>query len=178
MYEIVQQAAALNVVLLLFALVAKVDAWSRWVSTSQAFVPESPSLGRTLALTIPIAEATCACFTLLDPFAGLVTSAGLYAVFAIGVLVVGRAARDTECGCFGAIMPSRIGGSLAVRNLALAATAGAASFGALRLNPAIVRPQPLVTASLVGLLTVLGAEYFAGIGVRTRVGVRGRQDAG
>jgi hypothetical protein len=177
MYEVVQQAAALNAALLLFALIAKVDAWSRWVSTSQGFVPGSPSVGRTLAFTIPIAEATCACVTLLDPFAGLVTSAGLYAVFAIGVLVVGRTVRDTECGCFGAIMPSRIGGSLAVRNLLLAATAGAASFGALRLNPTIVRPQPLVSACLVGLLAVLGAEYFAGIGIRSRFGVRGRPDA-
>lgn len=144
---------------LMFVLAAlgKFDGWSEWASFARAF--PGPQIGReTLRITLPVVEAVVAALAFGDPRLGLPVAAGVLAALAVGVLVFGRFLRGQECNCFGVAAPSRIGPSLAIRNVAFAvvATAGAYAAATSALGP-IPGSQILATA-LAGVVLLIAFE--------------------
>ena len=92
------------------------------------------------------------------PKAGLLMSAVLLTTLGVGVLVLSSNAEGKDCGCYGALAPSRINRSLAARNLLLAGLAWSAFLVARRSVVPGLRAPAVLLLALLGALVVLAAE--------------------
>jgi len=142
------------------AAFGKVDAWPRWSATSAALLGSHTSLGRLVRAGLPALEAAIGVLTFVRPVWGLATGSALLFVLAGGVLALASRSAGTECGCFGALMPSQIGLPLALRNLALALAAAVAAFFAHRIGAPAFRFLEFLVIALVGLHVVVLAELI------------------
>lgn len=153
-----QTLAALMGIVLLVAAFGKLDAWRAWRKKTRAWFGSrvAATLARRL---LPISEVVVAILCFVRPSVGLVAAAALLSLFAGGsaYLTVRHAGED--CGCFGALMPSRIGWALVVRNGAAAATAGGAAALALRHHVAAVDWRELMVTAFVGVLVLTSTEF-------------------
>ena len=137
--------------------VAKLDAWRSWSAAVSQWLPDGLSVKAT-RVALPSLEALTVAVLLLSPPLGLLLSAALLAAFGAGVLLLGQQARGKECGCYGALLPSRIGRALAARNLVLAAGAGSACLLAWRSATPGLRAPVILLLALLSALLMLGAE--------------------
>jgi hypothetical protein len=136
---------------------AKLDAWPAWSTSVAEWLPARLPV-RAVRVAVPATEAVTAALLLLTPAVGLLVAAALLGGFGAGVLVLRRQAEGKDCGCFGTLLPGRIGGGLAARNLLLAAAAAIAWLLAWRVGaPGLSAPTVLLFA-LLGALLVLGSE--------------------
>jgi hypothetical protein len=101
------------------SVLGKLDGWSRWSSLASA-LPLPRPIAATVRVLLPLVEATVAVLLLLAPAAGLVAAGALLGVFAVAVVVFARRIGPAECGCFGALTPTKLGTGLAVRDGILA----------------------------------------------------------
>jgi hypothetical protein len=140
------------------SVLGKLDGWNRWSSLTSA-LPLPRHGSSAVRILLPLVEAVVAVVLIVDPAAGLAASALLLAVFAVAVVIFARRIGPAECGCFGALTPTKLGNGLAVRNalLAIVAAVGVAvALGAERPRP----PLPaLVLGLVVGFWFVLAIEY-------------------
>lgn len=130
-------------VMFVAAAFGKVDGWPRWSATAAALLWNRRRLARVLRVGLPAVEAAVGALTFVWPVWGLAIGSVLLLVLAGGAVALSAESAGTDCGCFGALMPSQIGRPLALRNLALAAVAaagavlahgvGAPAFGLLEL---------------------------------------------
>jgi methylamine utilization protein MauE len=140
------------------AAFGKVDAWPRWSATSAALLGTHANLRRLVRVGLPTVEAAIGALAFVRPVWGLASGSALLFVLAAGVLALRSRSAGTECGCFGALMPSQIGLALALRNLSLALVAAVAAFFAHRIGAPAFRFLELVVIALVGLHVVVVAE--------------------
>jgi hypothetical protein len=136
---------------------AKLDAWRSWSAAVSQWLPDGLSVQAT-RIALPSLEALTVAVLLLSPPLGLLLSAVLLAAFGAGVLLLSRQARGKECGCYGALLPSRIGGALAARNLILAGVAVGACLLAWRSAAPGPRAPVILLLALLSALLMLSAE--------------------
>ena len=140
------------------SVLGKLDGWNRWSGLTSA-LPLSRSGSSAVRIFLPLVEAAVAVVLVVVPPVGLAASALLLAVFAVAVVVFARRIGPAECGCFGALTPTKLGTGLAVRDalLAIAAAVGVAlAFGSEMPRPAL---PALVLGLTVGFWFVLAVEY-------------------
>jgi hypothetical protein len=157
--EVAAQAFVVAFSLIFVASVlGKLDGWGRWSALASA-LPFPPRLREAVRLLLPVLEAGVVAVLLLFPVAGLLASSALLAIFAIAVTLIAKRIGPAECGCFGALTPTKLGTALAVRNALLAS---AAALGvALVLQADTSRPSlaALALGLLLGLWILLPLEY-------------------
>src|SRR5947207_5190741 len=150
-------AAALGVLLLVAAL-GKLDSWSRWSATVTTLVPGHPAVARALRSVLPVAEAVIGTLCFARAVLGLACGAALLLVLAAGVAWLTPQQAGADCGCFGALMPSKIGRALALRDAAVGVVVGLAAVEGIRAGIEPLRPLEIVVAGLVGVHVVLLGE--------------------
>jgi Methylamine utilisation protein MauE len=139
------------------AALAKLDRWSSWSSAASGWLPAwLPA--KVARFGLPVVELLTAIVLIAAPTVGLVLAAALLGVFGIAVALLSPRQRGRECGCFGALMPSRIGTGLAVRDLALAVAAAVAALLASRSAVERFELPAIFLVVLVGALGLLWAE--------------------
>ena len=136
---------------------AKLDGWQVWSASVAEWLPVGLPI-RAVCIAVPAIEVLTAVLLLLAPATGLLAAAALLGVFGGGVLLLSRRAQGKDCGCFGTLLPSRIGRGLAVRNLLLAAVAAVAGLLAGRATVPGLSPPAILLFALLGALLVLGGE--------------------
>ncbi len=161
MQPVVQLVAASLAAMLLAAALSKLNGRARWALTTTALFPNRLRLGRVVRVLIPAVELAAALAILFKPAFGLTLAALLLLVFAVGVFWLTPEQRGTECGCFGALMPSRVGRTLGFRNLLLAAAAAAAAVAALREGVPAFRVVEVLLLLLVGIHVVVVVAELA-----------------
>jgi hypothetical protein len=174
MTEALQGAAASFGFIFVAAGVAKFDNWRDWNDTLRNLLPRRVAARGLVARALPTSEIAVGALALVRPPIGS---------FACGALLLGLGSsaayfsfshRGEACNCFGAVMPSQIGPRLAIRNIALGATAlGVAWYAARRDVPGLGVLE--VAAAILGgvlLLSLLGLTEFRDIASRKRQGVR------
>jgi hypothetical protein len=171
--ELVRLCAAAYGVLFILAAVSKLDSWTNWSATAAALFGDR-RLAQAVRFATPAIEAVVGGLALIVPGAGLVASAALLALFAATALVKARHHAGYACNCFGALMPSRVGYGLAVRNLAMLAPAVVVLVFA---SAADARPQPLEAPALLVLVVAVAlflvlSEY---VRLNARVSARERE---
>lgn len=140
------------------SVLGKLDGWNRWSALASA-LPLPRQVSAVVRLVLPVLEAAVAAVLLLAPVAGLLASSILLAIFAVAVVLFARRIGPAECGCFGALTPTKLGTGLAARDavLAVAAAIGVALvLGADAPRPAL---PALAVGVLVGFWIVLALEY-------------------
>jgi Methylamine utilisation protein MauE len=153
----VQTIAGGYATFLFIVALAKLDGWQVWSASVAEWLPAGLPV-RAVCIVVPAIEAATAALLLLAPARGLLVAAALLGGFGGGVLVLGRRAQGKDCGCFGTLLPSRIGRGLAIRNLLLAALAAVTCLLAWQAEvPGLPAPAILLFA-LLGALLVLGSE--------------------
>jgi hypothetical protein len=153
----VQTVAGGYATFLFIVALAKLDGWQVWSASVAEWLPTRLPV-RAVRIAVPAIEALTAALLLLAPATGLLVAAALLGGFGSGVLALGRRAQGKDCGCFGTLLPARIGRGLAIRNLLLAAVAAIACLLAWRAEvPGLPAPAILLFA-LLGALLVLGSE--------------------
>lgn len=153
----VQTVAGGYATFLFIVALAKLDGWQVWSASVAEWLPARLPV-RAVRIAVPAIEALTAMVLLLAPATGLLVAAALLGGFGGGVLVLGRRAQGKDCGCFGTLLPGRIGRGLAIRNLLLAAIAAIACLLAWRATaPGLPAPAILLFA-LLGALLILGGE--------------------
>jgi hypothetical protein len=138
---------------LMFATSAalKVGAWRSWTAVAGRVVGDGPG-SRAASVFVPLVEVGVACLAFALPAPGLAAAAVVLAVFAAVLAVRTSDLAGSECGCFGALLPSRIGPGLVWRNAGLSALAAAGSV--LAASEAAVSPGPLDLLIALLALTV------------------------
>jgi methylamine utilization protein MauE len=136
---------------------AKLDGWQVWSASVAEWLPVGLPI-RAVCIAVPAIEVLTAVLLLLAPATGLLAAAALLGVFGGGVLLLSRRAQGKDCGCFGTLLPSRIGRGLAVRNLLLAALAAVAGLLAGGATVPGLSPPAILLFALLGALLVLGGE--------------------
>lgn len=144
----------------LAASFGKWNSRARWVLTTTSLFPTRLRFGRIVRWTVPAAEAGVAVLILAWPVLGLASAAGLMLVFAAGVLWLSADQAGEECGCFGALMPSRVGAGLAWRDAILALVAAATAIAAARIGLSAFGAVELMLLFVVGVNIALGAELW------------------
>jgi hypothetical protein len=160
MQPVAQLAAAGLAAMLFAAALGKLNSRARWALTTTSLFPTRLQLGRVLRVAIPAAELAVAFAILVRPALGLTLAAGLLLVFAVGVLGLTPERRGADCGCFGALMPSRVGPALAFRNTLLAAAAAAAAVAAMREGLPTFRAVEILLLLVIGIHVVVVAELW------------------
>jgi hypothetical protein len=142
-----------------FAIVAaaKLDSWRSWSAAVSGWLPAALPVG-LVVVALPAAEALSAAGLVVSPKAGLLMAAVLLTTLGVGVLALSSRAEGKDCGCYGALAPSRINRSLAARNLLLAGLAWGAFLLARRSVVPGMRAPAVLLLALVGALIVLAAE--------------------
>jgi hypothetical protein len=147
---------------LMFAISAalKVSAWRSWREVAGRVVPDRRG-SMAAAVVVPLVEVGVACLAFALPAAGLAAAAAVLALFAAVLAVRASDLAGSECGCFGALLPSRIGPALVWRNAGLSALAAAGSVLAASEGAA----RPGLSEVLIALLALI-----VGAGVIRRSG--------
>jgi hypothetical protein len=153
-----QLVAAAIAGMLLAAALGKLNARARWALTTTTLFPNRLRFGRIARSAIPAAELAAALVILVRPAFGLFLAAALLLVFAIGILGLLGEQKGADCGCFGALMPSRVGPALAFRNSVLAGVSAAAAIAAMREALPPFRLVEILLLLLIGLHVIVIAE--------------------
>lgn len=156
--EIIQLCAAAYGVLFTVAALSKLDSWATWSSTTEALFRRR-RVAAMVRLGVPSAEIGIGILALVDPVSGLAACGLLVAVFAVTALAKSRGHRGRACNCFGALMPSRIGYSLALRNLVLLLPATSVLALAGEVHPGPLEPAALLAVIVAGALLLVMSEY-------------------
>lgn len=157
--EIATQVLVVAILLIFVASVlGKLDGWSRW-SALTSTLPLPRRASGAARLLVPAVEATVAVALLLVPGVGLLASSLLLAVFAFAVLRFAKRIGPAECGCFGALTPTKLGTGLAVRNVVLAAAAAVGAVLALQAEAPAPSAPALALGVVCGFWIVLSLEY-------------------
>jgi hypothetical protein len=157
MKDLVLFAAALDAMILIAAVLGKLDDSSAWTSLTDRAVGQ-PWLGRVVRPVVLACEATAAAVLIVKAPLGLFLAGGLYFLFGAVLSVRYRALRNQTCACFGAMFSSRIGLGLICRNAVL-------SLGSLAL--AIRAPQS--TGATPGLALCSAALLLISIAIGLRI---------
>jgi hypothetical protein len=136
---------------------AKLDAWQAWSASVAEWFP-AVLLVRAVRVAVPLIEALTAALLLWAPAVGLLVAAALLGGFGAGVLRLRQRAEGKDCGCFGTLLPGRIGRGLAARNLLLGAAAAIACLPAWRAGVSGLPVAAVLLFALLGALLVLGSE--------------------
>lgn len=164
MIPLFQGIAAFYAVLFLGAALGKLDGWRRWTATSYRLLPGHRVAARRVRVLIPAAEGAAATLAFVSPAVGLAACGGLLVFFAAVVAALSRRAAGEDCGCFGALMPDKLGPGLAVRDLAFALPALAAAVYATGAGVPALDGIAVVLALFVGLMAIVLAEFSRTIG--------------
>lgn len=154
----VQFLAGVFGLLFLVAGLSKVDSWSGWSVTLSLVLPLGHPAYPIVRIGFPMVEIATGILTMVAPRVGLQMSASLLFFFALAVSMLIPRYRGQECGCFGALVSSKIDGRLVWRDLLL----GLLALVLLLAWPAqaggLTLPQ-IVLVVVLGLMYMLGAEW-------------------
>ena len=156
MRALLQVAVVVYAVLFIIALWAKLDEWPQWKGNVDQWVRRRAAAA-ALRAGIPTLEFAVIVSLFVRPLFGVALAAATLFVFGVGALVLTRVSPGSECGCFGALMPTRIGIGLAIRNVALGGImliVFAVSMGVRLSVPAI----EIAMASTISVLLVVASE--------------------
>jgi hypothetical protein len=138
------------------AALSKVDSWTYWSSSVSNWFPLS--IAGFVRVAVPVSELMAAVLLIADPIKGLMFTGGLLAFLGFGVLLLMPSSKGSACGCFGTVLDSRIGFSLAIRNLLLSVAAFATAALVHGRYPLDLDMPHLLIAALIGMLLVVLSE--------------------
>jgi hypothetical protein len=157
--DLVTQSAAVGLAALFAAAcLGKVDSYDAWAITVSRLFPLGRRSNPVVRLGVPAVEGALAVGILIAPRIGLAVGSVFLVTLGAFVLVVNGGRSGMTCNCFGAIMPSKIGTSLAIRNFALAFAAAGVSYASFTSGLDSISPQVAVGGGWAGLLIVALAE--------------------
>ncbi len=124
--QIAEILAAAFALMFAFSAALKLAGWHSWVEVAGRVVGARRG-SMAASVLVPLVEVGVACLAFAFPAAGLAASAAVLAVFAAVLAARASDLAGSECGCFGALLPTRIGPGLVWRNVGLSALAAAGS---------------------------------------------------
>jgi hypothetical protein len=154
-------AIAAGYSLLFFAAaLGKADSWRTWRAVLDNLFPRLGVLGLPLSLAVPVAEAIVGILLVSSPKLGLYGAAVLLAIFALVVVLQTKEHAGRNCSCFGALAPSMISTTLALRDLGLAVAAALVVLLAHDTAAGAFTGYEILVTFLLGLFVLLTGESF------------------
>ena len=143
---------------MIVAALSKVDGWLSWRRTTRNWFG-SGRRGRITTYAIPTSEATAGVAAIVAPAIGMTLIASLLCAFSVGAYILSRKHYGESCNCFGALMPSKLGRELVMRNVFAALVAIALASLAWSNDVDAASPRAVFLIVFSGVLGLTVAEY-------------------
>lgn len=142
-------AAVFYMALFAAALLAKLDSWQAWSTACSGWFRSRLAIALVRAL-IPVVETTVIVTLLVSERLGLFVAASALAALGAGAAYLSVRGVRSQCACFGAASPSRIGLGLTLRNMVLSSIALAVGVLAdtASYSPLVMLPTALLVMTL------------------------------